>query len=328
MSWTDKSGKDVVAIGELLIDFIATGIDDQGNPIMTANPGGAPCNVLSMLSRLGKKTGFIGRVGDDIFGRQLREAITSCGIEDCALAVDPSVRTTLAFVKTLEGGEREFSFYRNPGADMRLCQADVSASYIGQFRILHFGTLSSTHPENRAATRKALDIAKRAGLAISFDPNLRPMLWDSPDDARAEMLYGLDRADIVKISDDEIMFLVPDASTPIEGAERLMKNHPGIKILFATLGAGGSAALCNGRTVSAPTFTGIPAVEKTGAGDTFMGAALACLLESDTPFGMNDEALRQTLLFANAAATICASRKGALKSMPERDEIIELLRMS
>ena len=322
---SDSSLKDVVAIGELLIDFISSGTDAQGNPVMAANPGGAPCNVLSMLARLGKATGFVGRVGDDIFGRQLRDAISSCGIDSSNLAVDPEVRTTLAFVKTMAQGEREFSFYRNPGADMRLCESDVDESYIRQFKVLHFGTLSSTHPGCRAATRKALSIAKSAGMLISFDPNLREMLWDDLEDARAEMLYGLAHSDIVKISDNEIQFLVPDAEDPIVGARKLVEMNPNIKILFATLGADGAAALCNGMVVKAPTFTEIPAVEKTGAGDTFTGAALAQILDADCGFQFDESRLADMLKFANAAATLCASRKGALKSMPEREEIISLM---
>ena len=178
---------DVTALGELLIDFTENGLSSQGNPLLEANPGGAPCNVLSMLQNYGRKTAFIGKVGDDMFGRMLTEAVKSVGIDTRGLKTDPVVHTTLAFVHTFENGDRDFSFYRNPGADMMLTKADVDEKLIEESKIFHFGTLSSTDEGVREATRYAIDVAKKAGDVITFDPNLRPPLWRSLDDAKREI---------------------------------------------------------------------------------------------------------------------------------------------
>ena len=170
---------DVTALGELLIDFTENGTSAQGNPLFEANPGGAPCNVLAMLTKLGHKTAFIGKVGDDFFGKQLREAITEVGIDSTGLLSDPEIHTTLAMVHTYPDGDRDFSFYRNPGADMMLKEDEIPTELIKNSKILHFGTLSMTHDGVRAATKKAISIAEEANALISFDPNLRPPLWKS-----------------------------------------------------------------------------------------------------------------------------------------------------
>ena len=198
---------DVTALGELLIDFTENGTSAQGNPVMEANPGGAPCNVLAMLNRLGKKTAFIGKVGKDMFGNQLKAAVEEVGIDTQALVMDDEVHTTLAFVHTYPDGDRDFSFYRNPGADMMLTIDEVPDDLIRDSRIFHFGTLSSTHEGVRKATRHAIDVAKEAGCIITFDPNLRPPLWKSLEDARKEIEYGLTKCDVLKISDNEVEFL-------------------------------------------------------------------------------------------------------------------------
>ena len=198
---------DVTALGELLIDFTENGTSKQGNPLMEANPGGAPCNVLAMLSGLGHKTAFIGKVGNDFFGKQLEDAITEVGIDATYLRKDDEVHTTLAMVHTYPDGDRDFSFYRNPGADMMLTEDEIPEELIRDTRIFHFGTLSMTHEGVRAATKKAIDIAKEAGAIISFDPNLREPLWNSLDEAKEQVLYGLGKCDILKISDNEIQWL-------------------------------------------------------------------------------------------------------------------------
>ena len=197
---------DVTSLGELLIDFTENGTSAQGNPIMEANPGGAPCNVLAMLERLGKKTAFIGKVGKDMFGNQLKAAVEEVGIDTRALIMDEEVHTTLAFVHTYPDGDRDFSFYRNPGADMMLTMDEVPDDLIRDSRIFHFGTLSSTHEGVREATRHAIEVAKEAGCIITFDPNLRPPLWKSLEDARVEIEYGLTKCDVLKISDNEVEF--------------------------------------------------------------------------------------------------------------------------
>ena len=195
---------DVTALGELLIDFTENGNSEQGNPLMEANPGGAPCNMLSMIQKLGGTTAFIGKVGKDMFGRQLRQAVESVGIDTRNLMEDEEVHTTLAFVHTFPDGDRDFSFYRNPGADMMLTKEEIQEDLIRNSKVFHFGTLSSTHEGVREATRYAIDVAKEAGCLVSFDPNLRPPLWKTLEDARKEIEYGLSKTDILKISDNEV----------------------------------------------------------------------------------------------------------------------------
>ena len=314
---------DVVALGELLIDFTENGISTQGNPILEANPGGAPCNVLAMLNKLGKKTAFIGKVGNDTFGRQLAEEVQQSGTDTTNLILDDTVHTTLAFVHTFPDGEREFSFYRNPGADMMLKKEEVMADIIKEAKIFHFGTLSSTHEGVRAATRYAIDIAKESGALISFDPNLREPLWDFLEDARKEIEYGLSKCDILKISDNELEFMTgtKDYSKGVE----ILREQYDIKIIFVTLGKDGSLACYKDLTSEQPTFSEIKAIEKTGAGDTFEGCALNYLLEHDFD-SLKEENLSELLLFANAGASLITTRKGALKVMPDKTEIENLIR--
>ena len=198
---------DVIALGELLIDFTMNGQSEQGNNMFEACPGGAPCNVLALLNKMGKKTAFYGKVGKDQFGKLLRDTLMDVGIDESHLLTDEEVNTTLAFVHTFPDGDREFSFYRNPGADLMLTAEEVDSEFIGQASLFHFGTLSMTHDKVREATKKALKAAKDNGLLISFDPNLRPPLWSSLDLAKEQMEYGFQYCDILKISDNEIQFV-------------------------------------------------------------------------------------------------------------------------
>ena len=311
---------DVVALGELLIDFTENGISSQGNPIFEANPGGAPCNVLAMLQKLGKKTAFIGKVGNDMFGRQLTEVVKTVGIDVTNLVTDSKVPTTLAFVHTLAGGDREFSFIRDPGADMMLKKSEINADIIKSAKIFHFGTLSSTHEGVREATRSGVDIAKESGALISFDPNLRPPLWNSLEDARREIEYGLEKCDILKISDNEIEFMT--GSTDYDRAVRELMEKYQIKLAFATLGKNGSRAYYGDIKAECGVFK-VDTIETTGAGDTFCGSALNFILEHDIN-ALTENDLRELLTFANAAAAIITTRRGALKVMPEKEEILEL----
>jgi fructokinase len=314
---------DVVALGELLIDFTENGTSVQGNPVLEANPGGAPCNVLAMLNKLGKKTAFIGKVGNDNFGRQLAETVKNSGTDITNLMFDEKVRTTLAFVHTQPDGEREFSFYRNPGADMMLSKDEVNAEIIRSGRIFHFGTLSSTHEGVRQATRYAIDVAKENGLLISFDPNLREPLWDSLEDARQQISYGFSKCDILKISDNELEFMT-GTTDYTKGVEILRRSYD-IKIIFVTLGKDGSRAYYKDIMVEKPPFMGVKTIEKTGAGDTFEGCAINYILEHDID-SLTEENLAELLVFANAGASLITTRKGALKVMPEKSEIEELIR--
>ena len=314
---------DVTALGELLIDFTENGLSGQGNPLLEANPGGAPCNVLSMLQNSGRKTAFIGKVGNDMFGRMLTEAVKSVGIDVRGLKTDPEIHTTLAFVHTFENGDRDFSFYRNPGADMMLKKAEVDTDLIRDSKIFHFGTLSSTDTEVREATRYAIDVAKEAGDIITFDPNLRPPLWRSMDDAKREIEYGLARCDVLKISDNEVEFMCGTDDYD-KGAQTLIDKYC-IPLVLVTMGRDGSRAYYRGMRVEAAPFLQENTIETTGAGDTFCATILNFVLKYGLD-GFDEEKLKELLVTGNAAASLVTTRKGALKVMPTVEEIEALIR--
>ena len=313
---------DVIALGELLIDFTDNGVSAQGNTIFEANPGGAPCNVLAMLNRLGHKTAFIGKVGKDIFGEKLKKTSEKIDIDTSNLLVDQNARTTLAFVQTFADGDRDFSFYRNPGADMLLREDELDESMLQSTRIFHFGTLSMTHEEVRKATKKAIRIAKESGALISFDPNLREPLWNSLDEAKEQVLYGIGQCDILKISDNEIQWLTGETDFT-KGVEKI-RTINNIPLILVSMGKEGSRAYYKDSYVEVKPFLQENTIETTGAGDTFGGCILHFVLEN----GLNDlgeEDLRKMLTFANAAASIITTRKGALRVMPEREEVESLI---
>lgn len=314
---------DVVALGELLIDFTENGTSAQGNPVFEANPGGAPCNVLAMLRKLDRQCAFVGKVGNDMFGQQLKAVAEEAGIDMSALRMDDTVHTTLAFVKTDAFGDRDFSFYRNPGADMMLTEDELPLDMIRDTRIFHFGTLSMTHEAVRQATKAAVLAAKQAGAIISFDPNLRPPLWDSLNEARAQMLWGLSQADVVKIADNEIEFLT-DTSDYEKGARLLRERFPNLRLLNVTAGANGSYAFCGDRKVFVPSFLLGGTVETTGAGDTFCASVLDFVLGYGLD-GLSRDDLKAMLRFANAAAYLVTTRKGAIRSMPQRRQVEAIL---
>lgn len=316
---------DVTALGELLIDFTENGTSSQGNPLLEANPGGAPCNVLAMLERLGKKTAFIGKVGKDMFGNQLRSAVEEVGIDTRNLVMDEEVHTTLAFVHTYPDGDRDFSFYRNPGADMMLTKEEVSQELIENSRIFHFGTLSSTHQGVREATRYALDLAKKAGCIITFDPNLRPPLWKSLDDAKAEIEYGLTKCDVLKISDNEVEFLF--GTTDYDKGAALIREKYNIPLVLITMGKDGSRAYYKDLRVECAPFLQENTIETTGAGDTFCASILNYVLEHGLE-DLTSEDLLEMMTFANAAASLITTRKGALRVMPEKQEVLDFIASS
>ena len=314
---------DVVALGELLIDFIENGVSSQGNPLFEANPGGAPCNVLAMLSGLGHTTAFIGKVGNDFFGKQLEKAITEVGIDAKGLLKDNDVHTTLALVHTYPDGDRDFSFYRNPGADMMLTEEEVPVDIVKSARIFHFGTLSMTHERVRLATKRAIAIAQDAGAIISFDPNIREPLWNSLDDAREQVLYGLQQCDILKISDNEIQWLTGEDDFT-EGVRWInMRYH--IPLILVSMGKEGSRAYYQDKMVEAAPFIQKNTIETTGAGDTFCACVLHYVLEHGLQ-KLTDKDLKDMLTYANAAASIVTTRKGALRVMPQPKEIEELIK--
>ena len=309
---------DVTALGELLIDFTENGKSNQGNPLFEANPGGAPCNVLAMLAKLGHNTAFIGKVGNDSFGEQLRAAIKEVGIDDTGLCTDEKIHTTLAMVHTYPDGDRDFSFYRNPGADMMLNKAEIREDILKDTKIFHFGTLSMTHEGVREATKAAIHIAEEAGAVISFDPNLRPPLWESLDEAREQVLYGLGHCQILKISDNEIQWLTGEEDYTA-GVNWILERYQ-IPLILVSMGKEGSRAYYNEMMVEVKPFLQENTIETTGAGDTFCGCVLHYVCEHGIN-GLKEENLAEMLTFANAAASIITTRKGALRVMPEEKEI-------
>lgn len=316
---------DVVALGELLIDFTKNGNSEQGNNLFEACPGGAPCNVLAMLRKLGKSCAFVGKVGNDMFGKLLKEVITDAGINADALVMDDKIPTTLAFVQTFANGDRDFSFYRKPGADMMLTADELPLDTIANARIFHFGTLSMTHEGVRKATEKAVATAKEGGALISFDPNLRPPLWEDLEDAKEAIAWGLGQCDILKIADNELEFMTGETDF-CKGAAILHQKYPNIKILNVTAGADGSYSFYG---EEAPVF--VPScklggvIETTGAGDTFCASVLNFVLENGVAM-LTEQDRENMLKFANTAAYIVTTRKGAIRAMPEKKQVLELLK--
>ena len=313
---------DVTALGELLIDLTQNGMSEQGNPILEANPGGAPCNVLACLSKHGHKTAFIGKVGKDGFGEQLTKGLVETGISTEGLQYDTQVHTTLAVVHTYADGDRDFSFYRNPGADMMLKAEEVDEQIIKNSKIFHFGSLSMTDQPVRSAHLHALKIAEEAGCLRSYDPNLRPPLWPNLEVAKENILELMAHCDILKISDNEIQWL--SGKEDYDEGIAWLRSQFDIPLIFLTLGKDGSRAYCGDVRTQQAGFK-LNTIETTGAGDTFFGSVLHQILEKGfRPY--TKEELDEMLRFANAAAALVTTRRGALRVMPSKDEIAEILK--
>ena len=312
----------VTAMGELLIDFTENGLSHQGNYLMEANPGGAPCNVLAMLAKLGKKTAFIGKVGDDFLGRHLKAVVEEVGIDTRNLLLDADVHTTLAFVHTAPDGDRDFSFYRNPGADMNLRADEVDAELIAQSEVFHFGSLSLTHPGVREATKKALQIAKDSGCLITYDPNLRPPLWSSLEEAKEQIAFGMGWCDVMKISDNEIQWFT--GCEDFDAGIRVLQETYHIPLILLSMGKDGSRAYYKDMKVEAKPFLQKNTIETTGAGDTFCACVINYVLEHGLQ-NLTEENLQEMLTFANAAASLITTRKGALRVMPEKADVETML---
>lgn len=312
---------DVTALGEMLIDFTMNGQSGQGNNLFEACPGGAPCNVLAMLNKLGRRTAFIGKVGNDQFGRLLKDTIEELGIETGGLVMDQNINTTLAFVHTFPDGDREFSFYRKPGADMMLSEEEVDYEMIRQSKVFHFGTLSMTDEPVRSATKRALKEAKKAGCLITFDPNLRPPLWKSLEEAREMMEYGFGYCDMLKISDNEIQFI--SGKEDYDEGIRYLQEKYHIPVIFLTMGKEGSRAYYKDLRVERAGYT-VKAIETTGAGDTFCGCVINGLLKYGVEH-LDEEKLGEILSYANAAAALITTKKGAIRSMPEPSQVEEMI---
>ena len=314
---------DAVALGELLVDMTQSGVSAQGNRLFEANPGGAPANVLAMLRKLGRRCAFLGKVGQDSFGDMLEDTVREAGIDVSGLRRDPEVPTTLALVHTFPNGDRDFSFYRKPGADVLLRPDELDLDTLRACRIFHFGSLSLTDEPCRSATAAAVGAAKAAGALLSFDPNLREPLWPSPEAAREQIDWGLGRCDICKISDNELAFMTGESDFG-RGAALLRGRYPNIRLLCVTAGAGGSYAWCGDSHAFEPACALGGVIETTGAGDTFCACVLDYVLEHGTE-ELDPERLSAMLRFANAAAYLVTTKKGAIRSMPERSEAEALL---
>ncbi len=309
---------DVIALGELLIDFTDSGISPQGNPLLEANPGGAPCNVLSMLQRLGKKTAFVGKVGEDQFGRNLADAIKEQGIDASHLKMDPEIHTTLAIVLKKADGDRDFAFYRKPGADIMLTEDEIDPDFIKEAKIFHFGSLSLTDEPVRSATKKAIACAKEAGALISFDPNLREPLWETLDHAKEQIDWGMKQSDILKISDNEIIWFTGKEDFD-EGIAALKAAYPNLKFIALSMGPDGSRIYLDGKRVEKAAYLQDGTIETTGAGDTFCANMLSGIL--DYGLDMDEETMMKVLKQANAAASLVTTKKGALRVMPTLEEV-------
>ena len=316
---------DVVALGELLIDFAPKSVNDAGYPTLAANPGGAPGNYLAALNKYGCKTAMIGKVSDDLFGRLLIQTLQSAGIETKGVLKDENQFTTLAFVSLDASGNRDFSFARKPGADTCLTPDEIDESLIADAKVFHFGTLSLTNEPAASATRKAIELAKAHGLLISLDPNLRKPLWKREEDAKAAIEWSLRQADIVKISDEEVAFLW--GVSPEEGARKLLEEY-GVSLTYITLGPKGCLAVTRNVSVTVASPAGIRVVDTTGAGDIFGGSAMSQLLQcGKAPAELTEAELTRIVRFACTAASLSTQKHGGITSVPEPKDVLERLGM-
>lgn len=310
---------DVVALGELLIDFACLSTDGDGYPTMAAHPGGAPANFLAALTKYGAKTALLGKVGTDAFGKMLTDTLAKAGIETRGIVADENVFTTLAFVTFDDQGDREFSFARKPGADTCLRFEELDLSLIDQAKVFHFGTLSLTDEPVKTATEQAIRYAKERGKWITFDPNLRKPLWKSLDDARAAMLWGLHQADFVKISDEEVEFLW--GCDEKEAGKKLLTEF-GVKLALITMGPKG-AYLVNETASAYAASPKVNPVDTTGAGDICGGSAVSQILRIGKPMEqLNQEELRQIVRFASTAASLSTEKPGGIPAIPEYDTVM------
>ena len=311
---------DVVALGELLIDFATLSVDESGYPTMAAHPGGAPANFLAALTKFGAKTALLGKVGTDAFGKMLTGTLQKAGIETKGLVYDDNQFTTLAFVTFDDHGDREFSFSRKPGADTCLTFEELNLSLIDEAKVFHFGSLSLTDEPARSATYRAVAYAKEQGKLITYDPNLRKPLWRDLEEAKKQLIWGLRQADVVKISDEEVEFLF---GLGVEaGADYLLKNFD-IKLVFVTCGADGcffKNAKAQGKV---PCLPGIHVIDTTGAGDIFGGSAVWTVLQtSAAPEDLDEAQLLEVVRFACTSAGLSTTRSGGISSIPSYEEVL------
>ena len=308
---------DITTIGEILIDLTQSGRTEQGIPRFDANPGGAPANLAVAAARLGARTAFIGRVGKDSFGDYLKRCLAENGVDVRGMSVDEKARTTLAVVALDERGERTFSFYRDPSADVNLSMDHVPMELLGGTKVLHFGSVSLTAEPARTATLEAAKTAKASGAWVSYDPNYRASLWPDEGTAVRNMTEPLNMVDILKVSDEELPLLT-GCTDPEKGSARLAEK--GVRLVLVTLGAHGAFYRFDGHTGHVP---GVPCVvgDTNGSGDTFFGAALSQLVKLNSLDELTVPELERILAFANKAASITTSRHGAIPAMPTLAEV-------
>ena len=314
---------DVVSLGELLIDFTPYGKSEQGHDLLEANPGGAPCNVLSMISRLGGKTAFLGKVGDDHFGHYLESVARECQIDTQGVIFDKNSFTTLAFVHLDSTGDRSFSFARKPGADMMYLKEEVRTDIIDKAYVFHYSTVPMSREPERSTVHFAVEHAKKSGCILSFDPNIRTFLWDDMEEAVAEMKYGLSMCDILKISEEELV-LATGVEDIEKGVEILHEQYPNIRLFLATLGKKGCFYKLGDIIGMQGTFTGVKTIDTTGAGDTFIGCCLFRIAQKRS-LDFSEKELSEMIRYANAAASLITTRRGAMRVVPTAEEIEGLL---
>lgn len=311
---------DVVALGELLIDFTCVETDSDGYPTMAAHPGGAPANFLAALAKFGASAALLGKVGNDAFGKLLLNTLHNAGICTDGMVVDENYFTTLAFVTLDSTGDREFSFARKPGADTQLQFDELNLSLVDEARVFHFGTLSLTDEPARTTTQKVVAYAKNAGKLITFDPNLRKPLWKDLAQAKQQLLWGLSQADVVKISDEEVEFLFD--MDPQTGAAHILKEY-GVKLVFVTCGKDGCYFSNDTACGHVPGLSGLNVKDTTGAGDIFGGSAVWKLLQTNTaPEKLTETQLREIVAFACTSAGLSTTRAGGISSVPSLEDVI------
>lgn len=310
----------ILSMGELLIDFTPSGTNPEGQLLFARNPGGAPANVAVQAHRAGVSAGFLGCVGNDMFGAFLRDTMADCGVDVSGLTLDPDYTTSLAFVQLSETGDRDFSFYRNPGADTRLRDTPEARRLIDECRLFCFGSLLLTAEPSRSAVHSLVSYARAQGKITAYDPNWRPPLWPSEGEGVAAMGSLIGKADIMKISGEELALLTGSGDLA-EGSGRLLAQ--GVSMVVVTLGPEGCAVFAPGFCLRKPTYN-TKVVDTTGSGDSFFGALLARVVASGkAPRELTEEETADFVDFANAAGSTCAAKMGAIPAMPDTAAIEE-----
>ena len=314
---------DIAVLGELLIDFTPVGLSPNGNPIFERNPGGGPANMACAAAKLGAHTAFLGKVGDDPFGRALKETLEKNGVCAERLLLSREHPTTLAFVHLDEKGDRSFSFYRRGGADTMLSPGEIDPAVLDECRYFFCSSVMMAEGPSRETSFYLLEEAKRRGRTVVFDPNLRPNLWDSAEEMKEQVLRALPYAGILKVSEEEAFFLT--GTKNVEAAANALLSRYAPALLCITLGAEGSFACTRKYRLRHPAFP-VRAADTTAAGDSFTGGLLAAILETGKEVAeLGEEELSRALRAANAVGALTASRKGSISALPAREEVAELL---